>query len=174
MTFRRAKGDAGILGITIETMFGLLLLFLPVLLIVGFGTGWIKRKVAAEDLAADLARAAIQAPALPMTTEDYDMPIVPGGRQFHVDGLQPSLLADYGLDAADLVGPVTYSIDIDDGNQYRRTHLVGSDYVPSYLTVTVQVRAPGISIPFGGDFAESVITVEHTELIDGYRSITRP
>jgi hypothetical protein len=171
MRVRRAKGDAGILGITIETMFGLLLLFLPVLLIVGFGTGWIKRKVAAEDLAADLARAAIQAPALPMTTEDYDRLV--SQRRLHVDALQPSLLADYGLDAADVID-VTYSIDIADGDQYRRTHLVGSDYVPSYLTVTVQIRAPGISIPFGGDFAESVITVEHTELIDGYRSITRP
>ncbi len=173
MRVRRAEGDAGILGITIETMFGLLLLFLPVLLIVGFGTGWIKRKVAAEDLAADLARAAIQAPALPMTTEDYDLPLGAGRRQARVDALEPSLLADYGLDASDVID-VTYSIDLDAYDQYRRTHLVGSDYVPSYLTVTVEIRAPGISIPFGGDFAESVITVEHTELIDGYRSITRP
>ncbi len=130
---------------------------------------WFHRYTAAQDLAEDLTRVVITAadPARPPEGE-FDMPLdVRDGRV----GLElPDLIADYGLDPAD----VTVEWDLG-GVPYADLPTLLDDYRRGVtLTARVIVTAPAVPIPFVDDAPELTITGEHTERIDQHRSITRP
>ena len=159
----RCTGEDGSAGVSIELMATLIILFLPVILMTGTGVMWFQRYTAAQDLAADVARVIVTAPAetgdpRPASGE-YDLPL--GQRLARVDAELPELIDDYRLDPADVA--VTYNL-ADLPSEYRRGEA---------LTVTVTVTAPGITLPFVGSFASRDLTADHTERIDQHRSITR-
>lgn len=170
-TPRRARGDDGF-GPSIELMLVLVLLIFPIILVTATGVMWFNRYTAAQDLAEDLTRVIITAadPNRPAVGE-FDLPLP--DRQGRVSGELPDLIADYGLDPADVT--VTYELDgiaanlannlPDLDGVYRR----GMD-----LTVTVAVTAPAVPIPFIDDAPALTIAAEHTERVDQHRSITRP
>ena len=161
----RIRGEEGSAGISIELMATLIILFLPVVLMTGTGVMWFQRYTAAQDLAADVARVIVTAPEVvpgpnrPASGE-YDLPL--DQRLARVNAELPDLVADYGLNPADVA--VTYNF-ADLPTEYRRG---------GTLTVTVTVTAPGVTIPFVGSFASRDIAADHTERIDQHRSITRP
>ena len=157
----RCTGEDGSAGVSIELMATLVILFLPVILMTGTGVMWFQRYTAAQDLAADVARVIVTAPDpnRPASGE-YDLPL--DQRLARVNAELPDLVADYGLDPADVA--VAYNL-ADLPSEYRRGEA---------LTVTVTVTAPGITSPFVGSFASRDLTADHTERIDQHRSITRP
>ena len=125
-----------------------------------------------QDLAEDLTRVIITAadPNRPAAGE-FDLPVP--DRQGRVSGELPDLIADYGLDPADVT--VTYEVDGVAANLPNNLPDLDGVYRRGMnLTVTVAVTAPAVPIPFIADAAALTITAEHTERIDQHRSITRP
>ena len=159
--YRRGHGDDGSAGISIELMATLLILFLPVVLMTGTGVIWFQRYTAAQDLAEDITRIVVTAsdPSMP-TDGEFDLPLPRRLDRVNNDEL-PDLVADYGLDPADVA--VTYNLAVIP-SQYRR----GTEF-----TVTVTVAAPALTSPFVGCCGSRDLTAEHTERIDQHRSITR-
>ncbi len=162
---RRLRGDDGDIGGTIELAAAVALILVPLIAAAGVGTVWMKQKMAAEDIAADLARAAITAPLDLTVPGQYDMPL--DGRDARLDALVVQLADDYGVAAADI--SYTVSLDFDPAPTYPSEYRRGEE-----LTVTVQIQAPVASIPFLGSRSGPTIEGRHTELIDEHRSITRP
>ena len=168
---RRARGDDGF-GPSIELMLVLVVLFVPIVLITATGAMWFNRYTAGQDLAEDLTRVIITAadPNRPAAGE-FDLPVP--DRQARVSGELPDLIADYGLDPADVT--VTYEVDGVAANLPNNLPDLDGVYRRGMnLTVTVAVTAPAVPIPFIADAAALTITAEHTERIDQHRGITRP
>lgn len=168
---RRAKGDDGF-GPSIELMLVMVLLFVPIILITATGAMWFNRYTAAQDLAEDLTRVIVTAPDPNRPPDgEFDLPLP--DRQVRVGNELPDLIADYGLDPADVT--VSYELDgLVHDLPNNLPDIAGTYRRGMALTVTVTVTAPAVPIPFIDDAAALTITAEHTERIDQHRSITRP